>query len=214
MKLVIQLVLWIVIIFLGYMVFNSIYEPIQFNEVKEKRYAIVIEKLKDIRAAELAHRTVTGEFTGEWDDLISFLDTAQFTLTQRRDTTVLDEEFKRIYKVDRWKEIVVVDTLGYRSVKDSLFGDEDYRDLMVVPIEGVDAEFELEAGTVVKNETRIPVFEAKVPKRVILYDQDPQLLSQEEQVVSVDEVNGPFISVGSMEDVNTSGNWPKIYGDE
>ena len=48
MKLVIQLVLWIVIIFLGYLIFNAIYEPIQFNKVKEKRYAKVIENLRDI----------------------------------------------------------------------------------------------------------------------------------------------------------------------
>ena len=214
MKLVIQLVLWIVIIFLGYLVFNSVYEPIQFNKVKEARYAKVIENLKDIRRAELAHRTVTGTFEGDWDDLISFIDTARFTLTQRRDTTVMDEEYRRIYGVDKRKEIVVIDTLGYRSVKDSLFGNSDrYRTMMNIPIEGVDAQFDLQAGTVVKNETRIPVFEVKVAKEIILYDQPKALVAQENEVVSVDNVNGPFIRVGSMEEVNTSGNWPKIYGD-
>ena len=64
MKLVIQLVLWIVIIFLGYLIFNAIYEPIQFNKVKEKRYAKVIENLRDIRNAEMAYREVTGRLTG------------------------------------------------------------------------------------------------------------------------------------------------------
>ena len=34
----------------------SVYEPIQFNKVKEKRYAAVIENLVDIRDAELAHK--------------------------------------------------------------------------------------------------------------------------------------------------------------
>ena len=214
MKLVIQLVLWIVIIFLGYLVFNSVYKPIKFNEVKEARYAKVIENLKDIREAELAHRTVTGEFAGSWDNLIRFIDTAQFTLTQRRDTTVKDLEYMRTYGVDRNIEIVVIDTLGYKSVKDSLFkGSERYRTMMNVPIEGVNEQFQLEAGTVDKSGTQIPVFEAKIAKEVILYDQDPDLVNQEEQVVSVDNVNGPFISVGSMEEVKTSGNWPLRYGD-
>ncbi len=214
MKLVIQLVLWIVIIFLGYLVFNSIYQPIKFNEVKEARYAKVIENLKDIRDAELAHRTVTGKFTGSWDDLVSFIDTAQFTLTQRRDTTVMDEQYRKTYGVDRRIEIVVIDTLGYKSVKDSLFkGSDRYKTMMNVPIKGVDEQFQLDAGTVDKSGTKIPVFEAKIAKEVILYDQDPDLVNQEEQVVSVDNVNGPFIRVGSMEEVNTSGNWPKIYGD-
>ncbi len=214
MKLVIQLVLWIVIIFLGYLVFNSIYEPIKFNEVKEARYAKVIENLKDIRDAELAHRTVTGEFEGDWDNLIRFIDTAQFTLTQRRDTTVMDEEYRKTYGVDRRIEIVVVDTLGYKSVKDSLFkGSDRYKNMMNVPINGVDAKFELDAGTIDKSGTKIPVFEAKVAKKVILFDQDSDLINQEQEVVSVDNVNGPFISVGSMGEVNTSGNWPLKYGD-
>lgn len=213
MKLVIQLVLWIVIIFLGYLVFNSIYEPIQFNKVKEARYAKVIENLKDIRRAQMAHRQVTGTFAGEWDNLVSFIDTAQFTLTQRRDTTYLDEEYRETYGVDRLIDDVVIDTLGYASVKDSLFRNSDrYRTMMNVPIRGVDAQFELDAGTVVKKESRIPVFEAKIAKDVILYDQDPDLVAQEKEVVSVDNVNGPYITVGSMEDVNTSGNWPQIYG--
>ena len=214
MKLVIQLLLWGVIIFLGYMVFNSIYDPIQFNEVKKERYAKVIEKLVDIRDAELAHRQVTGRFEDDFDDLVSFIDTAQFTLTQRRDTTFLDEEYRQTYGVDRYIEDVVIDTLGYVSVKDSLFGDTDrYKTMMNVPVEGVDAKFQLDAGTVTKNDNKIPVFEAKVAKEVVLHDQDPTLVMQEEEVVSVDQINGAFISVGSMEEINTSGNWPRSYGE-
>ena len=214
MKLVIQLLLWIVIIFLGYMVFDSVYEPVQFNQVKEKRYQKVIEKLNDIRDAEMAYRDVTGKFTGSFDELVRFIDTAKFTITQRRDTTVLDEEFQRIYKVDKYVEQVVIDTLGFASVKDSLFGGSDrYKTMMKVPVEGVDAEFELDAGTVTKNETEIPVFEAKVAKEVLLHDQDPDLVVLEKQVISVDQIPGAYVKVGSMEEVKTAGNWPKTYGD-
>lgn len=214
MKLIFQLLLWVVIIFLGYMVFDSVYEPVQFNEVKEKRYKKVIGSLIDIRDAQLAYRDVTGKFTGDFDELIRFIDTAKFTLTQRRDTTVLDQEFKRIYKVDKYVEEMVIDTLGYASVKDSLFGNSDrYKTMMNVPIEGVDAKFELEAGTVTKNNTNIPVFEARVAKEILLHDQSHDLVVQEKQVVSVDQVNGEYIRVGSMQEVNTNGNWPKTYGD-
>jgi hypothetical protein len=214
MKLIIQLVLWIVIIFLGYLVFNSVYEPIKFNEVKEARYARVIKNLQDIRAAELAHRQVTGRFEGNWENLVRFIDTAQYTITQRRDTTVMDEEYRKAYGVDRRIEIVVIDTLGYKSVKDSLFKNSNrYKTMMNVPIEGVDAQFELRAGTVDKSGARIPVFEARVAKEILLHDQDPDLVNQEKQIVGVDDVNGPYIMVGSMEEIKTSGNWPKIYGD-
>lgn len=214
MKLVIQLLLWVVIIFLGYLVFNSIYEPIQFNKVKDKRYAKVIENLKDIRSAQLAHQEITGTFAKDFDNLVRFIDTAEFVLTQRRDTTVMDEEYRKAYGVDRLIDKVLIDTLGYASVKDSLFKKDQYKKMMYVPIEGVeDKLIEMKAGTVLKNDNRIPVFEAKVDKAVILYDQDKDLVLQEKQIVSVDEVNGPYIKVGSMEEVNTKGNWPIVYGD-
>lgn len=214
MKLVIQLLLWIVIIVLGYLVFNSVYAPIQFNETKEERYAKVIENLKDIREAQMAHRQVTGTFAANFDNLVRFIDTAEYTLTQRRDTIVLDEEYLEIYGVDEYIEQVVIDTLGTRPVRDSLFGNnERYRTMMNVPIEGVDAQFEMEAGTITKNESQIPVFEAKVDKAVVLDGLNPDLIMQEKQIVGVDEVPGPAISVGSMEEVNTSGNWPLKYGD-
>ncbi|MDT0644370.1 hypothetical protein RM553_16140 [Zunongwangia sp. F363] len=216
MRLVIQLLLWLVIIFLAYLTFDAVYRPIQFNKVKEKRYAKVIENLKDIRDAELAHKEVTGSFEGDFDDLVQFLDTAQFAITQRRDTTYLDEEYRRTYGVDQYIEDVVIDTLGFVSVKDSLFkgNEERYRNMINVPIEGADAQFELDAGTITKGDSKIPVFEAKVAKSKVLYDQDRTLILQENEIQSVDDVNGRYISVGSMQEVNTSGNWPKVYGDE
>lgn len=212
MKLIIQLVLWVVIIFLGYMVFNSVYGPVKFNQVKERRYTQVIERLQDIRAAQLAHQEVTGTYAKDFPSLISFLDTADFVLTQRRDTTVLDEEYRRTYNVDQYIERVIVDTLGFASVKDSLFKDDRHKQMMKVPVRGVDAEFEMNTGTVVKNDTRLPVFEVKVDKAVVLHDQDKDLILQEKQVVSVDQVNGPYIQIGSMEEVKNTGNWPQSYG--
>ena len=212
MKLVIQLVLWVVIIFLGYLVFNAVYEPVQFNKLKEKRYAKVIERLIDIRAGQLAHREVTGRYAKDFDGLIQFLDTAEFVVVQRRDTTVMDEEYRKAYGVDRYKDIIITDTLGYASVKDSLYKSDRYKQMRKVPIDGVDAEFEMDAGTVVKNENPFPVFEVKVDKSVVLHDQNKDLVLQEKEIIGVDEIPGPFISVGSLEEVKTNGNWPLRYG--
>jgi len=214
MRFVIQILLWLVIIFLAYLTFNAVYEPLQFNKVKEKRYTKVIKNLKDIRNAELAHQEVTGQFQGDWDKLVRFVDTAEFAITQRRDTTLLDEEYKKTYGVDQYIEKVIVDTLGFVPVKDSLFkgNEERYRTMMNVPIEGVDAKFELEAGTITKGDNKIPVFEAKVAKAVVLSDQDKTLILQENEVQSVDDVNGRYISVGSMTEVSTSGNGFDRYG--
>ena len=212
MKLVIQLVLWVVIIFLGYLVFNAVYEPVQFNKLKEKRYAKVIERLQDIRAAQLAHQAVTGSYAKDFDGLISFIDTAEFVVVQRRDSTVMDEVYRKAYGVDRYMDVIITDTLGYASVKDSLFKSDRYKQMRKVPVDGVDSEFEMDAGTVVKNNITFPVFEVKVNKSVILHDQSKDLVMQEKQVMSVDGVNGEYITVGSMEEVKTTGNWPQLYG--
>ncbi|MAP55965.1 hypothetical protein [Altibacter sp.] len=214
MKIVIQLLLWIVIAFLGYQLYTSISEPIAFNEVKEARYAKVIKNLKDIRDAELAHQEITGSFTGSFDSLVRFIDTAQFAIVQRRDTSFADVAKNKAFGIAEgyFIEKVLIDTLGYTPVKDSLFGGSDrYKTMMNIPVEGVDAKIELQAGKLKKNDATYSVFEARVPKDVILADQNKDLLAQEKQVVSVDGVNGAYIKVGSMNEVNTSGNWPKIY---
>ncbi|TYA59152.1 hypothetical protein FVF61_01585 [Formosa maritima] len=213
MKPVLTIVLWVLIFFLGYQTFMSIYEPIQFNKVKDKRYAKVIEKLVDIRDAQLAHQQVTGKFAPSFDNLEKFLDTAKFTITQRRDTTVIDKELtKRYGGVETLKDSIIIDTLGFVSVKDSLFKNSDrYKSMMNVP--NTDAQFEMQAGLLEQNDLQIPVFEASVKKAVILHDQNKDLIAQENQVVSVDGVNGDALKVGSMDEVKTNGNWPKTYGD-
>lgn len=215
MKPVILVALWAIIIYLGYITFMSVYGEIKFNKLKDQRYKVVIENLKDIRDSQLAHRSVTGKFEGNWDNLVKFIDTAEFTLTQRRDSSVLDEEMTRRYGVDMFKDIIIIDTLGQVSVKDSLFGaDPRYKTMMNLPVGKVGAKIELKAGMLDQNGIQIPVFEARAPKDLILDGEDKNLISKEKEVVSVDGVNGDAIIVGSMDEVNTNGNWPKNYSKE
>ena len=206
--------LWVLILFFASLLFTSIYDEIKFDEVKNARYQVVIKNLKDIRDSQLAHRTVKGVFQNNWDSLVKFVEVDSFTITQRRDSSVLDKEMtKRYGGVKTYKDIIIVDTLGFVSVKDSLFGlDNRYQTMMNVPFsKKADTKFELKAGFLNQNGIDIPVFEALVKKRVILYDQSTNLVLKENQVQSVDGVNGPSLKIGSMNEVNTNGNWPKNY---
>lgn len=213
LKPVLIIALWALIAFLGYSIYNSIMDPIKFNKLKNERYAEAIDKLIDIRDSELAYREVTGKFAGDFPSLVKFIDTAKFTITQRRDSVVIDEEMTKRYGVEMTKEITVVDTIGTRTVKDSIFkGSERYKTMMNVPHAPNNEQFQLQAGQLEQNGFKIPVFEASVKKDVILHDQNRDLLIQEKQVVSVDGVNGDALRVGSMSEVNTTGNWPKNYG--
>lgn len=211
MKLVIQIVLWVLIVVLAYFNYKAIYGPVEFNKAKEKRYEKVIRKMDKIRKAQLAHREVVGKFTSSFDSLTRFIDTAEFTLIQRRDTSYLDQEYLKTYGVDKMVEDVVIDTLGKIKVKDSLFKNYNYSNLEIVPTTE-NKKFEMDAGYVTVNKNRVPVFEAKVNKSVVLDGLDPELIIQEKQTISVDGVNGAYIRVGSMDEVDTSGNWPINYG--
>ena len=206
--------LWMLILIFASLLFTSIYNEIKFDEVKNARYQLVIKNLKDIRDSQLAHRTVKGFFQNNWDSLVKFVEIDSFTITQRRDSSVLDKEMtKRYGGVKTYKYIVIVDTLGFVSVKDSLFGfDNRYETMMYVPFsKNDDTKFELKAGFLNQNGIDIPVFEALVKKRVILHDQSLNLILKENQVQSVDGVNGASLKIGSMDEVNTNGNWPKNY---
>jgi len=70
MKTVLQVVLFLVAIGLAYLIYASIQRPIDFKKEQTARYNATIERLKDIRKAELAFKDVHGRFTGSWDTLL------------------------------------------------------------------------------------------------------------------------------------------------
>jgi len=209
-KRALELFLWVLSIFFASQIYSSINGPIKFNQVKNDRYTKVIDRLKDIRSAQIAHKDVNGFYANNFDSLVSFIDNGIFTLIEKRDSSYL--EYNRTYRIDMLKEVEIVDTLGFVSVKDSLFGNtESYKMMAKVPIDGTDSEFSIKADIIDKNGYQVPVFEVKVKKDIVLFDQNKDLLDQENKVISVDGVNGPEIILGSMTDVSTSGNWPTIF---
>ena len=206
-----ELFLWILSIFFSSQIYSSINGPIKFNKVKNERYAIVINRLKDIRIAQIAHKDVKGYYANNFDELVSFIDNGLFTLIEEKDSSYL--AYDRIYRIDMLKEVRIVRELGKVSVKDSLFKDnESYKQMAFIPIKGKEDErFSISADIIDKNGYEAHVFEVKVKKDVILYDQNKDLLKQENKVISVDGVNGSEIVLGSMTEVSTSGNWPTIF---
>ena len=83
MKLGIQVALWIASLFFAYKIYDSVSGPIRFNKVKNQRYAKVINRMKDIRTAQIAHKDVKGVFSNNFDSLVKFIDEGIFTLTEK-----------------------------------------------------------------------------------------------------------------------------------
>ena len=197
-------------IFLVYKIYDGVMKPINFNKAKKVRFAKVIQSLKIIRDAEIAYREVNGTYTKDKAVLISFIDTAQRAIVETRDTVV------KVNKGTKWQPVMVdvekrvKDTIGYEPIL-SDFQDRDYKNMFKVP--GVDGkEFELEVGTVEKVAgLEVPVFEAKTGKSDILKGMDRSLIKQELEAIASDQIKGEFVSVGSLVEVTTGGNWPPSY---
>lgn len=215
-------VLLVLIAFFGYKLYNSIAAPVKFEKVKEERYKKVISQLIQLREAQNAHKTITGKYTDNINKLAQFVDTAKFALVEKRDSSVADREKNKRFGLDAdnggyYKEIVITDTLGYKSVKDSLFQNVDVSKLLEYDfsVEGskVDAPgaISLETGIFFDDDNPISVFEAVAKKEDILFDQPERLLEQELRTKAVEGVTGESIVVGSLIEVTTSGNWPRQY---
>lgn len=210
MKTIIQIVLWIACIGFSYLIYKSVTGPIEFQKVKQERFAKVVAKLKDIRNAQEAYKSVNGKYANDFNQLISFVDTGKYVITQQRDSSYLF--FDPVYKIDQLMEVKIIDTLGFVSVKDSLFKNDDrYKTLMDIPGAPGGEKIEMKSAIIEKSGYKAPVFEAKVIKNILLSDQPKDLLTKENNQKSVEEINGNAIIVGSLEEVSTSGNWPPIY---
>ncbi|WP_127137012.1 hypothetical protein [Flagellimonas oceanensis] len=209
-KPVLVILFGILSIYLGYKIYDSINAPIKFNKVRNERFTAVINKLKDIRDSQEAYKTVNGKYAGNFESLIKFIDTGNYTITTQRDSSFM--RYDRAYQIDMQQDTIIIDTLGTVKVKDSLFGADDrYKSMMNVPYAQNNETFEMKADIIEKSGYNAPVFEAKVKKDVVLYDQPEDLLEKEKAYQSVEEVNGDEIKVGSLTEVSTNGNWPPIY---
>jgi len=201
MKIVLKLVLLVAIIVLGYLVVESIMEPVRFNKQKDIRSERVIQKLQDIRAAQLAYKAMNNRYMADWDTLINFIKTNKFPIVKE----IPDPN-------DTTNTLVIRDTLGYKSIVDSLYNHRDHfiiDQLKYVPLPNkfFDNEtFKLDAGQIERGGLPVDVFECSVKYDVMLKGLNKQLIINLNKKVT--EMNKfPGLKVGSMTEASTEGNW-------
>lgn len=203
---IIAILLWLLIAWLFYISYQSIMKPIHFNQEKTKRYTKVIRSLKVIGDAQAAHKKVTGIYAKSGDDLIKFIDTAKFAVTQSRNEIRKENAGGGLTKDVEYR---VTDTIGYTDVRADFAG-RDYKNLMKVP--GTDANFVMKLGEVQKTHGYMaPVYEVKVSKDVVLHGMDADLIRQEKEAIENDQIKGDHVRIGSLNEVSDSGNWPPTY---
>jgi len=209
LSIIINVVLFAIIVLLAVQIVKSIQAPIKFNHEQKIREAKVVERLIDIRNAEVLYKNATNQYTNSFDSLISFCQFAEIPIVKIvPDPT--DTTFTR----------TINDTIGYVKVMDSIQGERtnfNIDDLKYVPFGTNNEVFELEAGTIKRNGIDIPVFEARTPYEVYLATPSASFSEKEwnqrrdnakAEKESINRYAG--LKVGSMEEATTDGNWEKL----
>jgi hypothetical protein len=187
-----------VFVFLGFaavisfFTYKSIQDPIDFQKAKAVRYADVIERLKEIRLAELSYKSVNGKYTANFDSLVSFIRNDKFLVIKASGN--VPDGFTEKEAIE--KGYAKRDTF-YVSVKDSIFSQNPKRidSLAFIPHSGGD-KFKVEAGSVIKGSVTVQVIEVLAPNTSIFKGLTDEFYDKE-----------GGLKFGSMSEPSTNGNW-------
>jgi hypothetical protein len=193
---IVQVLLAVIAVAIVYLIYSGIMKPINFEKEKDFRYAKVIERLKDIRTAEVAYKSVYQKFTGSFDTLIHFVKHDSFPVEFKEGS--LDDSIAVA------KGLIRRDTI-YIPVRDSIFPKGYHIDsLRYIPFTS-GKEFGLQAGSIMTgSKLTVQVFEANALNFDILNGMNRQL------IVNLNDVAADFkgLKVGSMKEANNNaGNW-------
>lgn len=195
-RLIVRIVLTVLIIVLGYLVFESVMGPVRFQKELEQRRRVVVDRMKDLRNIQLTYRALNNTYADNFDTLLNFLKHTRIPVVKIIPDPA-DTTFTR----------TINDTIAYVRAGDSLLRHARYPldSLPYIPFsEG--QKFELEAGRIDRGGVMVNVFEARAHLNKYLAGMNEQLLRN---MVSSEEQIGryPGLRVGSMTEPSTDGNW-------
>ena len=217
------LVLPIIIIGLVYLIVESVMEPIRFNEQKEAREEVAIQRLKDIRDLQVAFKSETGHFTSSIDSLKDFYNNGTIKVVmqigsnddslavvntqklKKRNPRITPQQMLLLYVKG---EHLVFSIENEIPVRDTLFNsrpDFSIDSLAFIPFCGDSIIMESAVKRV--SGVNVPLFEASMPYKQLLHGLDNQLrinLDAERE----DTGRYPGLKVGSVTAPNNNaGNW-------
>jgi len=210
MRRIIQVLFVLIIIVLGYLIVESIMEPIRFNQEVEVRESATIKRLVEIREAQKAYKDIYKQYTGSFDTLISFLDTTSFQVVKAIGD--IPEEWLDQMGFEKARLRALADGIISRDITlvpvlDSLFGKGFNSDsLRYVPFTE-DVKFTMESGEILTSSNlTVQVVEASVLYDDLLNGMDGQLIvNYKDERMKI--VGFPGVKFGSMEEGTLTGNW-------
>ena len=225
LKIVLEILLLIGIVALVYAIYSSIMRPVNFNKQKEKREAVGIQRLKDIRTLQVAYKSVNGKFVSTVDSLKKFYEEGKMAVVMQigsADDSIAWAHTEKIKKANRkitpekllemynaGDKNLVFSVVTQIPVKDTLFQRrEDFciDSLAYIPFSG-GAPVEMDADVRMVSGVPVPLFEAKMPYKLLLKGMDNQLrINLDSDRRDQNKYEG--LQVGSLvAPNNNAGNW-------
>lgn len=198
-KILIFAVLPATIFVLGFLIYKSVQQPVEFERQRKIREGVCIERLKDIRTLQVAYKSRYNKFTSDMDSLIDFYNNGTITIV--RQIGSFDDSIavaqKRVFRDSI--PIAVKDTLLKRNgfIVDSIAfipfsgGQKMLMKAVIAKVSGVD----------------VPLFEAAAPFDYLLAGLERQLVVN---LNSDREIAGRYqgLKVGGVDAPNNNaGNW-------
>lgn len=183
-------VMLLVSIILGYFNYTAIKKPIEFNEKKNEIYADVVQRLKDIREAQIAFKKKHGAYANSFDTLVDFLNNDSISVVSMTgfvpDTLTEAEALEQGIITRDTSNIPAFESVYHQEYLKTRKKDVALAADSLPKVPKSDTTFAMSADMVERNNVLVPVFEVRDPKPF-----DP---------------SEPMV-VGSLDDPRTTGNW-------
>lgn len=207
MKTLLQIALVVIIVGLSYLVYDSIQQPIRFQQDQKTRATAVIERLKGIRDVQVAYRSIHNRYTGSFDTLVDFVRNGKLPVVKMEGGLTDSLIEAGVTEVKALAMGLIKRDTVYINAKDSLIKGLNPDSLRYVPFTN-QAKFEMGSGEIVTGSgVKVQVFEAKVPNNVYLLGLDEQeVINLNAIAKKLDRYAG--LKVGSLDEANNNaGNW-------
>lgn len=224
-KLLTWLVLPAIIVALVYAIVTSIMKPVNFNKETARRTEVAVQRLKDIRTLQVAYKSVNNRFCSSIDSLKDFYQNGEMEVVMQvgsqddslamAHTDAVKKANKKITSADLYQmymngdKNLVFSVVNKIPVRDTLFnGRTDFNidSLKYIPFSGK-SPVQMQAVSKLVSGVQVPLFEAKMPYKLLLRGMDNQLrinLDAERR----DQNRYEGLQVGSVTAPNNNaGNW-------
>ena len=224
-KIILEIVLFLLCVLLVDLIVKSIMKPVNFNKQKEKREAVAIQRLKDIRTLQVAYKSVNGKYVSTIDSLKNFYENGKMEVVMQvgsADDSIAWAHTEAVKKANRkitpekllemyeaGDKNLVFSVVTKIPVKDTLFlrrDDFHVDSLATIPFSG-GAPVEMDADVRMVSGVPVPLFEAKMPYKLLLKGMDNQLrINLDSDRRDQNKYEG--LQVGSLlAPNNNAGNW-------